>query len=1068
MAGPISYMARNHVASNILMIILIVGGLMIGRTIKQEVFPEFDLDMISVQIVYPGATPAEIEDAILRPIELAISGVDNIKHIRSTGNESVGSVIVEVLEKADADLVLQDIKAEIDRITTLPEQSEKPIISKITTMFEVITVIVHGDASERALIEQAERVKDDLLLDPGITKVEVAGARAYEISIEIPEATLHNYNLTLPRVAQIVRASSIDLAGGSIRDEGGEVLVRTTEKRYFGTEFDSIAVVTKPTGEIVYLGDIAQVNDSFEDVEQSFLFDGRPGVMVKVYRVGKQTPKGVAAVVNEYIDKRNQELPPSMQLAAYDDNSLLLESRLNLILKNGILGMILVLIILTMFLEIRLALWVSMGIVISFVGALMFLPLTDVSINMISLFGFLIILGIVVDDAIVVGENIFVHQRLGKSFSQASIDGAHEMSRPVIFAVLTTVAAFAPLLFVGGFAGKFMGVIPKIVIIVLLLSLVESLLILPAHLSGKLAKKEFKLLAKVEKSRKKFDRFLQWMIKKPYSVTLDWAAENRYITVSIAIAILLLSIGIFGSGIVKFIFMPDVEADEVVVSLTMPPGTPYEETKAHALKIQQIGEALIVETDKDRKNGDSNMLHSILLLGQQVGGQGIHGMGTTFSSNLAQIRLLLDDPKRRTMNTSEFAQTWRKRVGEIAGAEKLTFRADLVRGGGDLELQLSHTDFGLLLEATERLKEELASFNGTSEINDSQSGGKRELKLTLRPEAQSLGITESELASQVRAAFYGSEAMRIQRGQNEVKVLVRYPSEDRKTLSTIDDMRIRTMAGLEIPFSLAADVVDGRGYSSITRTDRRRVVNVECSVDKEQANASEILDDLKANFLPQLINDYPGLSYDLEGRSNDMQETVSSAGRAMIFGLLIIYALLAVPFRSFTQPLIIMSAIPFGIVGGILGHLIMGYNISMLSLWGFVALGGVVVNDSLVMIDFINRARESGQTVKEAVMIAGKRRFRPIMLTSLTTFFGLSPMILETSLQAKFLIPMAIGLGFGVLFATGITLVLIPVFYVILEDIQTFFRGGSELERVAMNGVEPKEVALNTMLRDEE
>jgi len=1063
MRGPISYMARNHVASNIIMLILVIGGLVIGKQIKQEVFPEISLDMIAISVVYPGATPAEIEDAILRPIELAVSGVDNVKHIRATGNENIGSVVIEVIEGADPELVLQDVKAEVDRITTFPEYAEKPIISKLTTKRQVISVMVYGDASERSLREHAERVKDDLLLDPDITQVVIAGARPYEISIEIPQSKLRSYNLTLDRVSQIIKASSLDLAGGSIRDEGGEVLIRTTEKRYTGVEFDSINVFTKPSGEIVYLGDIAEVKDSFQELDQSTTFDGEDSMIIQVFRVGKQTPKKVAKAVKAYVEKRNQELPPSIHLATYMDFSELLESRMNLLFKNGTIGLILVLIILSMFLELRLAMWVSMGIVISFAGALMFLPALDVSINMISLFGFLIILGIVVDDAIVVGENIFVHRRMGKSFQQASIDGAKEMARPVTFAVLTTVAAFAPLLFIGGFAGKFMGVIPKIVIVILLLSLVESLYILPSHLAGKMAGKVSPFWQRIEKRRKKFDDFLKWMIEKPYSTALSWSAKNRYATMAIAIALLLVTFGVFAGGKMKFIFMPKIDADEITVSLQMPPGTPYEVTKEHALKIQKIGERLIHETDSDRNDGGSNLKHTLVLLGQKVEASGGHGSSSSSSSNLAQIYLILDDPEIRTLNTNAFAAKWRKAVGEIPGAEQLTFKSDLVRGGGDLELQLSHTNFDELLVATEKLKNAMASYNGTSEILDSQSGGKREFKFKLRPEASSLGITEMELARQIRSAFYGSEALRIQRGQNEVKVMVRYPEEDRRTLATIDDMLIRTATGKEVPLKLAANVEDGRGFSSISRTDRRRVVNVSCAVDNKVANASEILEDLKLNVIPQLEADYPGLSYDLDGQSNNMRESMESAGRAMLFGLLLIYALLAIPFRSFSQPLVVMSAIPFGIVGATIGHMIMGYNISFISLWGIIALSGVVVNDSLVMIDFINRSREAGESLIDAVMISGKRRFRPIILTSLTTFFGLMPMIMETSIQAKFLIPMAIGLGFGVIFATGITLILIPTLYLVLEDVLAFFKGG-EVKRERMAGTEAQEVKLNGYL----
>jgi multidrug efflux pump subunit AcrB len=1047
-------MASNHVASNILMLLLVIGGLVMAGSIKQEVFPEFELDMVTVTVVYPGATPAEVEDGIIEPIEFAISGINNVKQVNAVANESVGIVTVEVIEGEDADLVLQDVKSEVDRITTLPEESEKPVISKAIARHNVIMVLVYGNASERSLYEQAELVRDDLLAYPNITQVALAGARPYEISIEIPEENLRKYNLTLDRVAHIIRGASLDLAGGTIRDEGGDILIRTNEKKYFGAQYDSVTIFTLPSGEEVLLCDIARVNDSFAEVDSEMLFDGKPAIGIQVYRVGDQTPNDLATTVKAYVEEKNAKLPPTIQLATTGDMSEILQSRMDLLVKNGLIGYVLVLIILSLFLEIRLAFWVASGIVISFAGAFLFLPALDISINMISLFGFLIIIGIVVDDAIIVGENIYVHRQRGKKPLTAAIDGAREMAMPVTFAILTSVAAFTPLLFVGGMMGKFMGTVPKIVILVLSLSLIEALFILPAHLSGKLMRSKATIWQRIEAKRSRFDVFVRWLIDKTYAGTLDWAGRNRYATVAIGVAMLLIIIGLFGSGLVKFEFMPEVEADEVVVKLQMPPGTPYQETRAIVSHIQHVGEELIRESDQNRIDGGSNLLHVVSLVGQTSGGGGPHAEEGSFASNIAELRMELDDVETRTIDATGFASQWREAVGEIPGVEALNFSADLMGETADLELQLSHTNFTSLLAAVERLKETLSTYQGIGEVTDSQSEGKRELKLKLRPEAKSLGITETDLAIQVRSAFYGAEALRVQRGQNEVKVMVRYPDEDRRTQATIDQMRLRTAGGMEIPFNLAAYIDDSRGFSSITRTDRRRVVNVSAKVDRRLANASEILEDLGAGELKQLSADYPGLSYSREGRSGDMAESMANLSKAMFFVLLLIFAILAIPFKSFTQPLVVMSAIPFGLVGAVIGHMIMGYHISMISLMGFVALAGVVVNDSLVMIDFINRSRAEGKSMREAVMVSGKRRFRPIILTSLTTFFGLMPMIMETSLQARFLIPMAIGLGFGVLFATGITLLLIPSLYLIHEDIMRLFSGAGEGEVREAAGIE--------------
>ena len=1041
--GPIAYMARNHVAANILMLILVVGGLLIGRTIKQEVFPEFELNMVSVTVAYPGATPAEVEDAIVRPIELAVSGIDNVKRVRATAQESVGSVTIEVLEGADPDQVLQDAKSEVDRIRTFPEEAEKPFVTKLSSRREVITLLVHGNVSERALREQAERVRDDLLVLPEITQVQLAATRPYEISVEISEDNLRKYNLTLDRVAQIIRVASLDLAGGSVKADGGEVLIRTTEKRHTGAEFASVAVFTHPSGRQLFLSDIATVKDGFAELDQDARFDGRPAIMIQVFRVGDQKPRDVSRAVREYVDQRNTEMPPSLGLDIYQDRSIVLDQRMQLLFKNGLLGLLLVLIILSLFLEIRLAFWVAAGIAISFLGALLLLPGMGISINMISLFAFLIILGVVVDDAIVVGENIFVHRKEGMPLQQAAISGAREMSLAVSFAALTTIAVFGPLLLVGGFVGNFLGQIPKIVITVLAISLVESLFILPSHLSGGLVRSRARIWERIERQRSRFDRLVRWLIDETYVGTLAWAKRNRYLTLALALLVLLTAVGIVGSGLIKFVFFPRVEADEVVATLVMPPGTPFEVTRGHAERIESLGMKIVQETDATRTDDGSNLKHVFTLLGQQLVTRGHSSTGSTFASNLAQVRILLDAPGKRTITSGEFADRWRKAVGSVPGAERLSFRSDLVRSGGDIEIELSHANYDILLTAVDRLKEAMSSYAGTREVSDTHSEGKRELKLRLRPEAATLGIRERDLAVQVRSAFYGAEALRIQRGQNEVKVMVRYPEADRRTMATIDRMRLRTASGLEVPFRQAAFIEEGRGYSTISRSDRRRVVTVTVLLDKDVGNPDEMLADLRQGVLRELTTDHPGLSYDLGGPSRDQRESMLDLRRAFLFGLLLIFAVLAVPFRSFVQPLVVMSAIPFGIVGAILGHLLLGYNLSMISAFGIIALTGVVVNASLVMIDFINRARRAGVPVDEAVKQAGMRRFRPIVMTAITTFVGLAPMIVETSIQARFLIPMAISLGFGVLFSTGVTLILVPTLYMILEDVMRLFRGKS-------------------------
>ena len=1035
MRGAVKWMAKNHVAANLLMLVFVVGGLIKGASIKQEVFPEIALDRIKVSVAYPGAGPEEVEEGIILKIEDNLTGIDGIKEIKSMALEGLGTVTAEIRTGEDPDLILQEIKSEVDRIVTFPEEAEKPVVTKLLNLTEVISVVVYGDVSERTLREQAEAIREELLAFPQITQAELGGVRPYEIAVEISEENLRRYNLTLDDVALRLRQASLDLPGGNIKTRGGEILLRTKEKRYRGSEYEDIIIVADPDGTRVRLGDIATVRDTFEETDLSARFDGKPAAMVNVYRVGDQKPKAISDIVNRYVSETDAAFPDSIHAAVWDDSSEILESRLNLLIKNAKLGLILVIIVLGLFLEIRLALWVMLGIPISFFGALFVLPALDVSINMMSLFAFILALGILVDDAIVVGENIFEHRQMGKPYLQAAIDGALEVSVPVTFSILTTVAAFTPLMFVTGIMGKFMKAIPLVVISLLLVSLVESLFVLPAHLSGGRARKsERGLLAPIEKLRLAFSRLLEWFVQGPYRRFLQICIRNRYTTLAVSLAVLLLTVGIIRGGILKFTFMPEVDGDVVTVSLRMPPGTPVVRTEAIAGMIVDKAMETVREIDGSRPGEEGIFRHIYAVSGGTVAGGGPAGGVSASGSHLADVALFLTESEQRNYPVQAITDLWRQKVGEVPGADALTFSSNLVQMGANIDIQIAHQDPVLLEELAGKLKTVLGEYPGVEDIEDNYTRGKQELKLKLRPEARTLGVTEEDLARQVRAAFYGAEALRLQLARNEVKVMVRFPEEDRKNLWDLKSMRIRTPSGGEIPFDRAAVVVEGRGFSEINRTDRQRVINVTASVDSTRANAAEILADLNQGVLARMKRDYPGIVFDLVGEEKERREVMASMKDGFLLALFAIYALMAIPFKSYTQPLLIMLAIPFGAVGAVLGHLIMGYDLSMLSLFGLVALSGVVVNDSLLLIDKINANRQAGGGVFEAVVNAGARRFRPILLTSLTTFFGLAPMILETSVQAQFLIPMAISLGFGILFATGITLLMIPSLYMVLED----------------------------------
>lgn len=1040
MNAMIRWMAHHGVAANLLMLVFVIGGLVLGLNIKQEVFPEISLDRIQVSVVYPGAAPEEVEEGVLLKIEESVSSLEGIKKMTAKAMEGRGTVTVELLPGVDADLALQDVKAEVDRVDTLPEEAEKPLITKLINRAEVVSLVVYGQVSERSLREVAETVRDELLARPQITQAELGGVRPHEITIEISEENLRRFGLTLEGVAQRVRRASLDLPGGEIRAQGGEILLRLKERRYQGHDYEDIVILQTAEGAQVRLGDVATVRDGFEQTNESALFDGLPAAMVTIYRVGEQKPTEISRTVLDYVAQKGPTLPPSIRLATWNDTSELLQSRMDLLLKNAFLGLILVFLILGLFLAIRLALLVMLCIPVAFLGALFLMPSLGATINMISLFAFILALGIVVDNAIVVGENAFEHRSRGLSPDQAAVQGAYEVAGPIIFSVLTTVAAFLPLLFVAGTMGNFIGVIPLVVIPVLTISLIQSLFILPAHLSRGLSKQDkYKRQNFVKRCQSSFSAGLERFAAGPYARLLSLALEYRYTTVALAVAALVLSVGLVGGGKVQFRFMPEVEADVVTATLQMPHGTPVEQTAQVAEHLVRQAGMAVTQFNRDLPEGQSVMRHIYTLVGAHlVQGGGPQGASKTSGGHLANVALQLKPSEERKVASDDVARRWRELAGDVPGVESLTFKADLMRFGANIDVQLSHADIDILISAAQRLKLALADYPGVSDIADNHAAGKEEIKVRLRPEAATLGLTEEDLGRSIRAAFYGAEALRLQRGRNEVKVMVRYPEDRRTSLADLENLRVRTAGGVELPLAIAGHLQQGRGSSAINRAGRKRVINVAAKVDAQTGNVQDILLNLRQTILADLVADHPGLAYDMEGEERERRESLESMRDGFLMALFLIFALLAIPFRSYSQPLIVMAAIPFSIVGAIWGHMVMGINLSILSLFGIVALSGVVVNSSLLLIDFINSSRKEGMDLHEAVLASGQRRFRPILLTSLTTFFGLMPMILERSVQAQFLIPMAVSLGFGILFATCITLALIPALYMVLEDVRGF------------------------------
>jgi multidrug efflux pump subunit AcrB len=1021
--GPISWMAGRSVTANLLMLVLLIGGLVMGQNISKDVFPDFELDLVSISLIYPGASPEEVERGTILAVEEAIQDIEGIKEITSTAREGSGTVTVEIIEGEDVSEIAQEIKNAVDRISSFPDDAEDPRVTVPSRKRYVVSLALYGDQPEAVLREMAEMVRDRLLMDPEISQVELSGIREYEISIEIPQNVLRTYGLTLNEVATIVRRASVEVPGGAIRTEGGDVLVRVTERRDVGKEFAKVPVISTPEGTELLLEDIGVIRDDFEESDRFATFNGKPAVMLEVYRIGEQTPVSVSDAVHRQMDEINYILPEGLTLVSRNDRSEIYKQRLNLMLRNGFLGLGLVFILLAVFLETRLAFWVSLGIPISFLGCLLLLPLLGVTFNMVSMFAFIVTLGIVVDDAIIVGENVYSHRQQGLPWLEAAITGTRGIAMPVTFSVLTNMVTFMPIFFVPGFMGKVFREIPLVVVTVFFISLIESLFILPAHLGHKGKGREGRIFPKLHELQQRFGAFFVRMVRTRYGPFLGLVLRWRYISFSVAILVLLLAFGYVKSGRLGFELFPKIESDYAAVTANLPFGTSVNRTLEVQQKLVQAGKAVA------ERNGGEKL---------------VEGIYASVDGSEAQVRIYLTPPKVRPISTSKMTQLWREETGEIAGLETIKFESDAggPGRGAAISVELSHRDIGVLEHASAELAAAMEYFPNVIDIDDGFSPGKQQIDFKVRPEAQSLNLHAADIARQVRQSYYGAEALRQQRGRNEVKIMVRLPREERISEFHLEEMILRTPDGGEVPLVEAVTLERGRADTSIERRNGRRVVTVSADV-RPRSQAAQVTAVLNSDTIPALSARYPGLSFSYEGRMADRTESIQSLIRGLLIALVIIYAMLAIPLNSYIQPLIIMLAIPFGLVGAVIGHLIMGYSLSVLSLFGIVALSGVVVNDSLVLIDFANRRRKKGSIAVEAIQDAAIQRFRPIMLTTLTTFGGLAPMIFETSRQARFLIPMAISLGYGIVFATVITLVIVPSVYLIINDVRKLFAPGA-------------------------
>jgi len=1035
---------------------ILIAGITTWFKLKKEIFPETSTNVVSVSVPYPGATPGEVEKGVCIPIEEAIRDVEGIDIMRSTAANSYGVVYVEVSDDSNVRDVLDDIKTRVDSIENFAENTESPLYEEVLIKNQVLTVAISADTDERTLRGYAERIRDGILThnppkptswinriassfrgSSGVSQVELSGLRKYEISIELSEDNMRAYGVTFATVADSVRASSIDLPGGAVRTEAGEILIKAESKRYSSADFEKIPVITRADGTVVFLGDIATILDEFEDVDLISRFNGKNAATLQVFRVGKEDTLEVAESARSYLKEVRDQLPKGVEVEIWNDNSKYLRGRLDLLRKNALWGLLLVLLILSLFLRPSLAALVTIGIPISFAGAIWMMPTTDISINMITLFAFILVLGIVVDDAIVVGENVYRRIRKGENPRDASWRGTHEVGVVVIFGVLTTAVAFTPMLGISGVSGKIWRNIPWIVIPTLLFSLIQSKLILPAHLALLRPANNEESRNPILKLQRKVAQGMETFIDKFYRPILKMALGSRYVVITIFIALFFIAIGLVRGERIKWEFFPEVEAEIISAKVKMVEGVAFETTSAAVTRIEEA--AIKLNEKYTNSSGQALIINMLATVGSQPFKTGFSPVTPT-GDNLGEVALEILPGSNRAVSARELAAEWRKLTGPIPGTSEISFQSQSAGSGNAIDLELSGDDMEQLIVATEEVKDSLSKIEGIIDISDSNTLGKRQVVLkSLLPAGESMGLRLSDVATQLRQGFYGEEVQRLQRGRDEVKVMVRYPKRDRSSLEDVEQIKIRTRAGDEVPLSALVNFEEGRSKSVIRRTERVRAIRIAADIDRgnPKANANRARRTLENETLTVLAERFPGINYAFYGEQKDQARSMEELRSSSVFALLAVFVLMAIPLRSYVQPLIVMSVIPFGIVGSILGHILMGANISIMSMCGIVALSGVVVNDSLVLVDYVNRHRIKGDSVISAAWEAGAARFRPIILTSLTTFAGLSPMLFETDLQAKFLIPMAISLGFGILFATAITLILVPSIYLVLEDLKS-------------------------------
>ncbi len=1030
MNALIIWFAHNRVASNLLMGVIVLSGLTIMLTkVPVESSPQYERSRLFVKFNYPGGTPEDIEKSVTSRIEEAIYDLPGITELRSTSNEGGGSVTMQTADGYEYREVMTDIQTRVDLIHSFPDELEDLEVGVMSRRFEVISISVSGNLPETELRTLGKKVRDEIADLPSVTQVDLTGIRPFEISIEVSEQQLREYDLSILDLAEAIRRSSIDLPAGAIKTGDQEFLVRTKGQLYTGMEFADIVVKTNADGSSLHLGDIAKIHDGFVDLPILSRFNGKPSVMIEIYRLGNQDALEISKQVKKYLKEVQNRLPPGIEVAYWRDRSKYINNRISSLIQTAIQGAVLVFIMLTLFLRMELAFWVVLGIPVSVIGAFAFMPIFDVTINYTSMFAFILVLGIVVDDAIVTGENIYKHMGQNEDPTDAVIRGTQEVSTAVTFGVLTTIVAFASLLTMEGARSKMFTMIPAIVIPVLLLSLIETKLILPAHLKHLREERSFPLL---NKAQNKVSSYLHYFINAIYQPLLHKSLKKPALTLAIFFGILIILCSTVFSGWIRFTFFPRVQSEIARSQLILPEGTPYEVTQRYIEGIEKAALQL-----RDKYNNQTPGEKIITNVYSTVSIQGSARMGLKPNQGRVSFDIVPQEMRSNPVSSTQLAREWRQMVGPVVGAKKLTFSASIFRPANPIDFMLKGHDFDELNRVSAKIKKQLAQYPGIFDIGDDFSQGKEQVQLQIKPEAELLGISSRELGLQVRGAFHGMEVQRMQREGEEVKVYIRYPESDRESFASLESMKIRTAEGNEVPIQQVADISITQAPAVIHHSERYRTIHVTADADQKLIQLPVLRQEMNM-YINEILQQHPKVSFVEEGEAKETRASFKSLGLGMVLVLFIIYALLAIPFQSYLQPFIVMSVIPFGLIGAVFGHILLGLDLTIQSVLGMLALTGVVVNDSLVLVDYINRCRQKGAELFDAVVQAGSARFRAILLTSLTTFIGLMPMMFSSNTQAQFLIPMAVSLAFGVLFATFITLILVPCFYLLLEEAKQY------------------------------